>query len=220
MLRSELRAAGAEQEPPEVRAAVGAEAGGARPRWGTEMPAMTAGGGGGGAFQPQGVRQKAPSSHRKVPSLIPELNRTRLEASPALCCRRPRASSPGQADVGPRAGRQASAGGLSVTPGVQRGPSQRGAPGSGQRATEAACKRQRGSRGGRGRFAGAKAGGSQAGRNRGRGLSPDGAGRARRDGRRSPQRTLMDSLPQHRAGRRRDGQRRERSGEGTGRVET
>lgn len=36
----------------------------------------------------------------------------------------------------------------------------------------------------------------------------------------APQRTLMDSLPQHRAGRRRDGQRRERSGEGTGRVET
>lgn len=62
--------------------------------------------------------------------------------------------------------------------------------------------------------------GSQAGRNRGRGLSPDGEGRARRDGRRSPQRTLMDSLPQHRAGRRRDGQQRERSGEGTGRVET
>lgn len=30
----------------------------------------------------------------------------------------------------------------------------------------------------------------------------------------------MDSLPQHRAGRRRDGQRRGRSGEGTGRVET
>lgn len=44
MLRSELRAAGAEQEPPEVRAAVGAEAGGARPRWGTEMPAMTGAG--------------------------------------------------------------------------------------------------------------------------------------------------------------------------------
>lgn len=57
MLRSELRAAGAEQEPPEVRAAVGAEAGGARPRWGTEMPAMTAGGGGGGRGLPASGRE-------------------------------------------------------------------------------------------------------------------------------------------------------------------
>lgn len=64
MLRSELRAAGAEQEPPEVRAAVGAEAGGARPRWGTEMPAMTAGGGG----------QSLPASGREAESaqLSPE----------------------------------------------------------------------------------------------------------------------------------------------------
>lgn len=173
-----------------------------------------------GAFQPQGVRQKAPSSHRKVPSLIPELNRTRLEASPALCCRRPRASSPGQADVGLRAGRQASAGGLSVTPGVQRGPSQRGAPGSGQRATEAACKRQREA---------AEAGGEGL-----PGRKPEGHRRAGTAGAAcpltvqagpgeigvAPQRTLMDPLPQHRAGRRRGGQRRERSGEGTGRVET